>query len=265
MKQKNTSEKVMKPKLSPLQVLMTTDYSIFNILKENRDVRKSRVTKIMNSISEINFTRCQPIVLNEKMEIIDGQTRFFACKELGLPIYYMIEKLNGQSVKVMTSMNTKQAKWNQDEFIDLYYKQGHPVFIETKECMEKYPFITSSTALYFVTNQPNLRDIKTGDPATIKKGKIPYSTFGDILVDFKEIFKDYNHVFFIRALINVVKLNLYNHKDDFKRFEKHRYQLKGCSDINQYLQMFEEILNYHRRGGKIDVITEYNKSKKLKK
>ena len=242
------------------EILMTSNYDIFKYVATNRDVLKGRIKVIAEAIDKFDLTDCVPVIVNENMEIIDGQTRFEACKELNLPIYYIKKNLKGRTDEAIISLNTNKSNWTMTEYIEHYVKLGYPVYKEVIECKEKYPFITTSTALCFVTNTPHgeASQVREGK---IKKGKIKYSVFGDTLSDFKDIFKECNHVFFIRALVYVVIHGYYNHETEFKKLVKHRYKLKGCANMEQYLQMFEEILNYHRRTKKINIMVEYPKSK----
>ena len=59
------------------------DYSQFKYLGGNRDITHSK--KLLESITQNGYFNV-PILVNENMEIIDGQGRFEALKMLGLPI-----------------------------------------------------------------------------------------------------------------------------------------------------------------------------------
>ena len=52
----------------------TRDYDKFKLLEENRTVSKSHVNKLKIAIGDNpNIMRAQPILVNEDMEVIDGQ------------------------------------------------------------------------------------------------------------------------------------------------------------------------------------------------
>ena len=57
---------------------------MFKKIKGNRIVNKSNLNAIITSMEQQQLV--SPIMINEKFEIIDGQHRFEACKELGLPV-----------------------------------------------------------------------------------------------------------------------------------------------------------------------------------
>jgi len=68
------------------KIFYTTDYSKFNTLAGNRQVNIAHVKKLESSFDEEYLI--SPILVNEKFQIIDGQHRFEAAKNLKLPIYY---------------------------------------------------------------------------------------------------------------------------------------------------------------------------------
>ena len=71
----------------------STNYDEFRTLNANRNVSENHVKQIKAAIETVgNLTEVVPIIVNENKEIIDGQHRFEACKELGLPIFYTDRK-----------------------------------------------------------------------------------------------------------------------------------------------------------------------------
>ena len=103
-------------------IYTTNNYEKFNFLEENREVKKRRVKKIKDSIDDVGYV-LQPVLVNEKMEIIDGQGRFNACIELGLPILYMVEE--GRGVKECRRLNLGQENWATWDWINSYADSGN--------------------------------------------------------------------------------------------------------------------------------------------
>lgn len=241
------------------QMLDTKNYNLFKILEENRNVPEVRIERMISSIKGFDMTNCNPIIVNENMEIIDGQTRFMACKRMGFPIYYIKRDFKGKSKDGMIQLNAYQANWTLDDYVQLYAKEGKTPYMEALECKEKYG-VSLSVAVSFVGNSTH-SEPETVKIGRLKKGLVPYTVYGDILMDFKKIFKEYNHIFFIRALVYILNFKYYNHETEFKKFEKNRFDLIGCANTEQYLKMFEDILNHHRRGQKINILAEYPRTK----
>ncbi|WP_299997811.1 ParB N-terminal domain-containing protein, partial [uncultured Clostridium sp.] len=63
----------------------TKDYLIFKKLEGNRPVVNRRVNKIIASIQNVGYIT-SPLIVNEKMEVIDGQGRLEALEQLKMPV-----------------------------------------------------------------------------------------------------------------------------------------------------------------------------------
>lgn len=96
-------------------VYKSTNYRKFRFLPGNRNFCTERVNEIKKTM-QICGARVVPIVVNKKMQIIDGQHRYLACKELGLPIIYVIDE--DADIEVARLINNTQAGW---KFIDFVY------------------------------------------------------------------------------------------------------------------------------------------------
>lgn len=143
------------------KVYMTKDYSIFRRLIGNRDIPESRISKIVGSIQEIGWIR-NPIVVNEKMEVIDGQGRLTALQRLGLPVEYIIAE--GAGSKECIHMNMNMVNWKLPDFIKSYAEQGNANYQRLLALMEKYAngnLDIISTAVYRLSKSKH-RDIKAG-------------------------------------------------------------------------------------------------------
>lgn len=143
------------------KVYMTKDYSIFRRLIGNRDIPESRISKIVGSIQEIGWIR-NPIVVNEKMEVIDGQGRLTALQRLGLPVEYIIAE--GAGSKECIHMNMNMVNWKLPDFIKSYAERGNANYQRLLALMEKYAngnLDIISTAVYRLSKSKH-RDIKAG-------------------------------------------------------------------------------------------------------
>lgn len=103
-------------------VYRTEDLSIFKTLKGNREVKENRKQTLVESIDKHGYIT-NPIIVNERFEVIDGQGRLAACKELGSPIDYVIVPNIGIEECMVLNMNMKN--WLSIDFIESYAKQGN--------------------------------------------------------------------------------------------------------------------------------------------
>ncbi len=103
-------------------IYLTDDLSIFKTLIGNRDVKDSRKQTLVESIDKHGYINT-PIIVNEKFEVIDGQGRLAACKELGKPIAYTIIPNIGINECMVLNMNTKN--WSMFDYIKSYANMGN--------------------------------------------------------------------------------------------------------------------------------------------
>ena len=117
-------------------VYETADYGKFKRLMGNRDVKC--VNKIIDSIQKVGYIP-NPILTNEKMEVIDGQNRLEACRRLGLPVFYYI--CEGLTIDDARAMNLGRTNWKPINYVKSYAEQGvksYQYLMELVECNHEY-------------------------------------------------------------------------------------------------------------------------------
>ena len=114
------------------QVLYTSDYDKFKIMEDNRDISDKHVTQLMQNIRDAG--QLQPIIINEKNEIIDGQRRFRCCKLLGIPVMYLVSKKT--TIKDVLMINTSQKSWSGLDYLKAYSHTNHWNYIEYRKILK---------------------------------------------------------------------------------------------------------------------------------
>lgn len=113
----------------------TKEYEKFIFRDDNREkINVTHVRKLIDSIKARNLLELRPILVNERYEIIDGQHRLLAAKELGVEIYYKMEK-GLEAAEVMTMNLTKP--WIAGDYLNYYCKHGYQDYIKLKDFMKK--------------------------------------------------------------------------------------------------------------------------------
>lgn len=148
-------------------VYRTNNYEQFKRLVGNRDVNPKRVRQIKKSIEEIGYIP-NPIIVNENMEVIDGQGRLQALKDLGLPVEYIIK--NGVGIKECLFMNINQEKWKIQDYIKSYAEMGNENYKKLQDLIELYPIYSVNTIGSAV------KGIKTITATNIRRGNLEIST-----------------------------------------------------------------------------------------
>lgn len=105
-------------------VRTTSDYEQFGEIEGNRKVNRSHVRELMHLINANgNLIDKFPIKVNSNMEILDGQHRFEALKELGLPVVYEI--VDGANINTVRAINLGNRNWNWQDMAQSYYDLGN--------------------------------------------------------------------------------------------------------------------------------------------
>lgn len=234
------------------KVYKTKDYNLFNFRPDNRPIIQSHVKELMDSMTKHGWEQGSYVVVNEKMEVIDGQHRLMSGMELGLPIIFTIEK--GSNFDTIQTLNTKQKNWTKYNHIDSYVKKGNQNYIILDKYMKKFPEFKLTEMLMFLGNTQG--SISKGD---FEDGKFEVrstdiaNVWINNLLCLKGYFpKYYNKSIFVRSVLRVLK------KEDFKFSEfLHKVQLRPlmlqpCGTVEQYVEMIEKIYNYGR-GNKVNL------------
>lgn len=117
------------------EVKSTKKYDMFKELKGNREVSPSRVKKIIESIKNVGYIT-SPIIVNENMEIIDGQGRLKALQFLQMPVEYIVHK--GAGINECLSMNIHQTNWTLKDYIKSYADRGLQSYVYLQDLIDTY-------------------------------------------------------------------------------------------------------------------------------
>ena len=238
------------------QVYTTTDYEKFKTLVANRAVNKLHVRRIRDSMYKKRLL-C-PIIVNESFEIIDGQHRFSALKEAGMPVEYII--VPGYGVYEVQVLNTNMKNWSKADYLDAFCEMGHPVYIRFKRFMSLYPDFSISTCELlakgaFATRNKidkSLTDSKSGavNVRHFEEGSLIFKDFAkssevaDAIMEFKGVHPYFTNSKFVRAVMHMLTIDGYDNQKMVSKLKAHGGVLKQYNNTRQTLEFLEEIYNF---------------------
>ena len=122
----------------------TMNYDMFKLAETNRKISEGHVKELVKSIEENGYIELSDIKVTKDYVIIDGQHRFEACKQLGLPILYTIVESTDidRDIKILNSHN---KNWSPTDIIEYYFTKGNVNYVQ----------------LYALKERLNLKDIRT--------------------------------------------------------------------------------------------------------
>ena len=116
-------------------VLQTNDYAVFKHIEGNRVINKLHVNRLKQSFQKEYLL--SPIIVNQEMQIIDGQHRFEAAKDLGLPIRYFI--CNDYGLTQVQILNANTSNWKKIDYLNAYCDLGKEQYLLLRKFMQSYP------------------------------------------------------------------------------------------------------------------------------
>jgi len=140
----------------------TGDYTIFKILNFNRQKSKKHIEEIKRLVTNENLLHLHPILVNENMEVIDGQHRLEAAKALNLEIFYIQDKISYEHI--LTS-NLYQQKLTLKDTIKFFaIKDAIPSYLFLYNCVQETSLSPKALiALFFSSNSKSIIEfIKSG-------------------------------------------------------------------------------------------------------
>jgi len=241
------------------EVKRTNNYSMFKELKGNREVSPTRIRKIVESIRKVGYIT-SPIIVNEKMEIIDGQGRLKALEYLGLPVEYIEHK--GAGIEECLSMNIHQTNWTMRDYIKSYADRGIQSYIYLNSLLDEYADISILGVI-----------MATQDSTKVQK-RI-YN--GELLVSELQYNKAKEKLDYLREALNVMR-----HKNGAKshlefailicqmidgidldrlkrKLEERNATMKDWNSVITCLESIEDIYN-EGIGYPVFIVTEYRKT-----
>lgn len=218
--------------------MKTTNYNQFKFRKDNRDIVLGYIERLKASINKIGYDLSKPITVNESMVILDGQHRFHACKDLGLPIIYSIRPANGVSdADVMLELNRTQAIWRLNEYLQHFSKSGIKSHVEILEFENTYKLgVSTSIRLCCKTNSSQSTAIRMGKNIPLNPKRHECANF---IKDCKELpfYKKLQFAVAVKILFEKAK------SEHIKKLFRKRLTITNQPTSDSYLKVFENLIN----------------------
>ena len=244
------------------EIKSTTNYEMFKKLEGNRATTVARVNKIKKSIMNVGYIT-SPILVNENMEIIDGQGRFEALKELRLPVEYIVQE--GLNVKECIAMNIYQTNWKVIDYIKSYAAKGNPSYVKLVDLMNEFPLVATTEIMSVA-----IFEIGKFNPLKTREGDLEitqeqYEKAREKLQFIYPIAEEYKNITRIRLILNAMLYCLY-----IPGIDKYRLKTKVISiletgkippipTVDEAMQLMEEIYNRNSKRETFYIYTEYRK------
>lgn len=239
----------------------TRDYEAFKKLNGNRSVLDRRKKLLVESIKARGWIR-NPIVVNEKMEIIDGQGRFEALKELNLPVEYIFA--TGATIADCIALNIKQENWKNQDYVLCYAEMGSQDYITVFSLYGKYKYLNDSCINIL---SGNANSDGSGIMKEVREGKLNIIS-KESLIDRVEFANRCMEIIgsgngrtrlWCAALKFVYFCKSIDTKLFYERLKRNRAYIVPCANNKQVLECMETVYNHGVKKNRVYFIPEWDK------
>lgn len=248
------------------KIYETKDYKKFSFFKSNRIINRNNLVNLDKSVKE-NGWKVDPITVNEKYQIAEGQHRYTYAKENNLPIYYIL--IPGLTEEDCQRINSNRKNWVATDFIRHYTVLGNISYWRLMYLNEHYPNITLTSIVYALVNSHS----EGGFINKIINGKFEctnddYEKATEILDYINSLMENIKKVkgkkvSLINALIWIYKNNLVDLDRLATQIETFSNEMSGITDMESALANIEKYYNYNlkKKNNIVYLVTEWKKSK----
>lgn len=245
-------------------VYKTYNYDQFKFLSENRvpDHIKTLVISFKNRLVP------NAILCNEKMEIIDGQNRFYASKQMGAPIYYYC--INGLNIYDVASLNSYGKNWSNDDYIRMWAELGKEEYKKILDFCKDFPDLSLSNAVTILSGgkRRNVLGHMLSDKTMEKTGRVSMMSgikdgsfvIEDIehsryvarcIMEYKPFSRPGTQIYkqsaFVSAMTKLLRNENFDNAEMVRKAQLHTSMFYKCVNAKDYITMLEDLWNYRRK------------------
>jgi pyruvate formate-lyase activating enzyme-like uncharacterized protein len=240
------------------KVYKTSNLSMFKQINGNRVTNLQHVKRLVESI-RVYGMKCNPILVNEQMEVIDGQHRLMAAKETESFVYYII--LNGYDLKDVHTLNLNQKNWTKKDFMEGYANMGIESYIKLREFIKKNDDITFTDCMALSQNNTswgcrtlnhkiykNSNTTEVFEEGTWKCNDMNLAQdYANKIRMIKSYYSGYNRSTFLTTMIGLLQKETFDFNEFMHKLRLQPTAIVDCASRDQYRTLIEDIYNYKSR------------------
>lgn len=237
------------------EIYETKDYEVFTLIESNRPIYPAHLRRLVSAIKHNNKLQQNPIRVSPDGEVLDGQHRLEAAKELNLPIFYYIDD-SDTDVTDIVAENWTVKRWTLNDVINFWCANGKESFIKLREFLEKHPWMTAPVAVAVLQGRKSNSYINGRNRERFIMGEFEitdwqYATrFANAIGDFMKLIDFANDRKFMAAISYLLRLPDYDHERMIEQMERYGTDMERQVSQTEYLRTLEEVYNKYSRLGR---------------
>jgi len=233
------------------QVFETKNYDLFSFLVENRQLNSAHVAQLVKSMQE--EVLLSPIIVNEDYNIIDGQHRFEARRNLNLPIPYFV--CPGYGLSEVQRLNSVNKTWKNIDFVESFSSLGYESYSKIKQLNDAYPAIPLVVIIFVIAGKPKQ---DKNFLYYFRSGEFVFNDFSAAkqkLTELNQIngyWSFANTKTFANAYIKCRATQGFNYSKFIDKVKKFGWLGYRCNNTELYMNIIHDVYNY-QQGQKLNL------------
>lgn len=228
----------------------SANYGQFEFVNGNRPVNLStpEARDLCDSMCDYGFLPSFPIMVRKngsgKNVIIDGQHRFAVAKELGLPVYFVVDNSDVDISKI----NKAQRKWTPLDHCHKWAAEGLTDYQELQQFHSQWdiPFTLCVAILSGTIRFANVSDAFYNGRFVIKARKLAHD-FASSHRRLKAANKYFGNNKYLTALWGCFFVDYFDSERLIETAEKEPHLIKRVGDQETALEVIDDIYNFRKR------------------
>jgi len=200
-----------------VSIYSSRNYSLFKTFDFNRPIDKNHVKKLKKSMLKRGFISTLIVVLTDIFDddgnryyyLLDGQHRFTAAKELGIPIEFRVVEVDDELelAEFIVDVNTSAKTWGTNQYVHIWSTLKVAEYMKFKTIMEETDMQISPLIIAYAG---------LGETEAFRKGRMKFNdeaesdTIISQIMDLSQYLP--TKAFCRRAIIKVMRDPQYNHE-----------------------------------------------------
>lgn len=234
-----------------MNIQCTSDYDKFQHLTGNRPVNTDQVSRIAKLMEAVGFIASYHIVVNKKMQILDGQHRVEAAKIAKVPVYYTVD--DKMEISTVQKAGTLSRAWTAMDHIKARAEAGNAHFQALILIYESSKFLPAMTTEIIIRTHSSrmrfLSEVKSGTFETNEFFQLLFADTYSRLMDLDEInakFLDSRYA--LRGVLSLLTHPNYDHEQLKRKLEFQSTRLVKCISPTEYMNLMFDIYNFKEKG-----------------
>jgi predicted 3-demethylubiquinone-9 3-methyltransferase (glyoxalase superfamily) len=238
-----------------VKLFFTNDYARFRMINGNRQLNENKINKIIREIENGNdMLRYYPIQVKEngdRLDILDGQHRFWISKKLARAVFYILVK-EEKSMPDIAKINSNVEKWKVADFVNCYVQHGNKNYETIQWFQDTYGISLSVTLKMLSSGSPGNEGANTSMTEMFRNGEFEVKTL-DAAVELAEDcklfcnFQNWRSRAFVIAIYRIKKAAFVPILELSAAYDKRRDMLTQQANYKAYVNTLEQILNVKKQ------------------